>query len=435
MASIELDYRHLLPAGRTDRAGRVVSMAEAMGAIADRSRVYVGPICSVPTALVQAMADDHERWRSIEVVTDYLVEPLPVFDHPHEPFTLTSLQPSPAVERMRAAGALRTVPASYNQYLGLIGPGGPFEADVALIQVSPPGPEGRFSMGVGIGTAAELARTVPLLIAEVNPNMPYTFGAGELERSAIDLLVEVEHPVVELVVPPPDDTAQRIGALAAGEIDDGAVLQFGIGAIPESILGSLTDRRDLGIHGGMVGDTVVDLYHAGALTGRTKSTYPGKMVVGGVLGTRKSFDFVHRNTDVLTVGSQYSHGALSLSLVERFCAINSALQVSLDGSVNAEMAGTRVLSGPGGQPDFAVGASASAGGVSIIAFPSTASGGSRSRIVRTLPPEVSTTVPRYLVDRVVTEHGVARLRGLPLEERTEALAAIAHPDFRSELLG
>jgi len=408
-------------------------MDEAMAAIADGSRVYISPICSIPTALVQAMADQRDRWTAIDLVTDYLVEPLPVFDHPNDPFTLTSLQPSRAVEKMRAAGALRSVPASYNQYLGFIGPGGRFAADVALIQVSPPGPEGRFSLGVGGGSSAELARTVPLLIAEVNPNMPYTFGAGELERSDIDLLVEVEHPVTELVVPEPDAIAQQIGALAAAEIEDGAVLQFGIGAIPESVLGELTARRDMGIHGGMIGDTVIDLYEAGALSGSRKSTYPGKMVVAGVLGTRKSFDWVDRNDEVLTVGSQFSHGPIALALLDRFTAINSALQISLDGSVNAEMAGTRVLSGPGGQPDFAVGAAASAGGLSIIAFPSTAARGTQSRVVPTLPPEVSTTLPRYLVDRVVTEYGVARLKGLPLEERADALRAIAHPDFRDQL--
>ena len=429
----ELDYRDFLPPERGGGEGKIVSLAEAMAAIPDRSRVYVSPICSVPQALVEGLRDHRDRWSQIDVVTDYLIDPLPVFDHPGDPFRLVSLQPSRAVRAMREAGVLRTVPASYSQFFSVIGPGGAFEVDVALVQVSEPGPEGRFSLGVAAGANAEIARTASLVIGEINPNMPYTFGAAELERSAFDYLVEVEHPVKELVVPEPDDLAQAIGANAAAEVPDGAALQFGIGAIPESILAQLKDRTDLGIHGGMVGDTVVDLYEAGALTGARKTTYPHKLVVGGVLGTTKSFEWVHRNEEVLTVSSQFSHGALSVGRVDDFVAINSALQIALDGSVNAEMAGDQVLSGPGGQPDFAIGASTARGGRSIIAFPSTAARGAQSRIVRHLPDGISATLPRYLVDRVVTEHGVARLRGLPLEERPAALRAIAHPDFRDEL--
>ena len=404
-----------------------------MESIRDGDRVYVSPICSVPTALVAAMVEARGRWRRVELVTDYLVEPLTAFDHPGEPFHLTSLQPSPAVNTMRDAGALRTVPASYSQFFSMLRPGGPHAIDVALLQVSTPGPEGRFSLGVAAGTNIELLRTVPTIIAEVNPQMPYTFGVAEIERDEVDVLVDVDHPLVELRVPEPDELARTIGRLAAAEIPDGSVLQFGIGAIPESILGALTDRRDLGIHGGMVGDTVIDLVEAGALTGATKNTDPGLMIVAGVLGTRRSFEWAHRNESIYTVPSSYSHGAAALSRIERFVAINSALAIASDGTVNAEVAGQRVLSGPGGQPDFALGAAASPSGRSIIAMPSTAAGGTRSRIVRHLPVGVSATLPRYLVDTVVTEYGVAHLRGLPLEERPAALAAIAHPDFRADL--
>ena len=427
------DWELGMPPRNHGRAGRSVTMAEAMAAIADGSTVYVTPICSVPTGLVNAMAEHRSRWSRLQIVTDYLIEPLSIFKYPNEPFRLTSLQPSRAVDAMRAAGALRTVPSIVSLFHSMVRRGGPHQADVALIHVSPPGPEGRFSLGAGGGVAAELVRSAPLVIAQVNPQMPYTFGACELERDQIDLLVEVDHPIVELVVPEPDETAKAIGRFAAELVGDGAVLQFGIGAIPESILASLMDRKDLAIHGGMVGDTVIDLVEAGALTGARKNIDRGKMAVMGVLGTRRSFDWVHRNPDILTVPSCYSHGASVLSRIENFTALNSALTISLDGSVNAEMAGSRVLSGPGGQPDFALGAAAAPNGLSVVAFPSTAANGTQSRIVRHLPEGSNTTLPRYLVDAVVTEFGVARLRGLPLEERAEALAAIAHPDFRGEL--
>ena len=430
----DLDYRDVLPPARTDREGRVVSMAQALDAIADGSRVYLSPICSVPAEIVAAMADQRDRWSDIELVTDYLIEPLPLFDEPGRPFRLTSLQPTRASAAMAAAGVMDTIPASYSQFAGILAPTGTTPIDVAIVQVSEAGPEGRFSLGVAAGGNADIVRQAPFVIAEVNPQMPYTFGASELDRSMIDLLVEVDHPVQELEVPEPDETAIAIGAHAAAEIGDAAVLQFGIGAIPESILAALADRRDLGMHGGMVGDTVIGLVESGAMTGSRKTVYPGKLVVGGVLGTRRSFDWAHRNPDILMVGSAFSHGVPVLAQVERFTAINSALQVTLDGLVNAEMAGTTVLSGPGGQPDFAVGASLAPGGLSIIAFPSTAARGTRSRIVAALDVGTPATTPRYLVDRIVTEFGVARLRGVPFGERARRLISIAHPDHRAALV-
>ena len=430
-----MDYTTLddLPPRRRGRPGRAATLSQAMDAIGDGDRVYVSPICSVPTTLVDAMTSGRDRWKRIELITDYLIEPLSAFDHPGDPFHLTSLQPTRAVSAMREAGVLLTVPASYSQFASLLRPDGARAIDVALVQVGEPGPDGRFSLGVSVGATVEAVRQASLVIAEVNPQMPYTFGAGEIDRDEIDLLVDVDHPLVELMVPEPDETARTIGRFAAGLIDDGSVLQFGVGAIPESILGALTDRSDLGIHGGMVGDTVVELAEAGALSGARKNTDPGKMIVAGVLGTRRSFEWSHRNPAVYTVPSWYSHGAVALSRIERFVAINSALSIATDGSVNAETAGSRVLSGPGGQPDFALGASASPSGLSIVAMPSTAAGGTRSRIVRELGPGVSVTIPRYLVDVVVTEFGVAHLKGLPLEERPAALASIAHPDFRADL--
>ncbi|MGY9075467.1 MAG: acetyl-CoA hydrolase/transferase family protein [Acidimicrobiales bacterium] len=428
-----LEHLDLLPPNLS-RQGRSVSIDVAIAAINSGDRVYLSPICAVPTTMVQAIDDQRHRWSTLELVTDYLVHPLAPFDHPGEPFRLTSLQPTGAVAPMREAGVLSTISASYSQYVSLLRPGSPQAIDVAIVQVSPPGPEGRFSLGVGAGVTLELLRTAPLVIAEVNPQMPYTFGAAEVERYEIDLLVDVDHPLVELEVPQPNEIAQIIGANAAAEIGDDAVLQFGIGAIPESILGALTERKNLGLHGGMVGDTVIDLVESGALTGATKNVDRGLMVVTGVLGTRRSFDWAHRNPQIYTVPSSYSHGAVALARIENFVAINSALAVAADGSINAESAGDRVLSGPGGQPDFAVGASISPSGQSIIALPSTAARGTLSRLVPQLPAGANVTIPRYLVDTIVTEYGVAHLGGLPLEERPAALAAIAHPEHRQALL-
>ncbi len=422
-----------LPAPGHHREGRLVSMGQALDAITEGTNVYVAPICGVPTALVAAMTDAADRWRRLTIVTDYLIDPLPLFEHAGAPFHVVSLQPTPAVEAVRKAGALRTISCSYGQYLTHLTAGGRAAVDVALVQVSPPGPNGRHSLGVGGGVTAELVRQAPFVIAEVNPRMPFTHGATEIDRHEIDLLVEVEHPLVELAVPAGDDVSNAIGANAASQVPDGATLEFGIGAIPEAVLMALRTRTDLGLHGGMISDAVVELAGSGALTGARKTLDPGLHVGAGVVGTEHVFRWVDRNPDVFVCGSAYSHGIPVLARQAGFCAINSAIEVSADGEVNAEVAGERVVSGPGGQPDFAVGANLAPGGISLITLRSTAAGGKISRIVDRLPVTSPTTVPRHLLDRVVTEFGVAELRGRSPEERREALRAIAHPDHRDSL--
>ena len=418
---------------RGPREGRLVSADQAIAAIADRSRVFVAQVCGVPLTLVDTLDARRDRFSHLDLVTAYLLEPLSVFDHPNEPFTLTTLQACVAARSMIDAGACRIVPASLSQWPGYLSAGGPLAPDVALVQVSPPGPDGRFSLGVATSSSIDVVRSAPLVIAEVNPQMPYTFGAGELTREHFDLLVDVDHPLPELVPQPIGDLERTIAGHVAEDIPDGATLQFGIGAIPAAIISLLGDRKGLGLHGGMLGDSCIDLVESGAATGQRKSIDVGLHVGGEVLGTRRLFDWVHRNESVMTVPARYSHGPANLARIDDFVAINSTVEIALDGAVGAEVAGGRVISGPGGQPDFAMGANLSHGGVSIIGFPATAARGRTSRIVRALDPAAPVTVPRYLADRVVTEFGVARLRGLDLDQRAAALRAIAHPDFRAGL--
>lgn len=411
-------------------------MSKAIDALQNCRRIFISGGCGAPTAFAEALVDARDRWDRLELVSDYLLAPLPVFDHPGEPFHLLSLQPSRAVDKMRDGGALGSVSSSLRHYAKLTRPDGPLAIDAAVVQVSPPGPDGRFSLGVSVGTPIEIMANAPLVIAEVNPHMPYTFGAGELDRDEIDLLVDVDHGLVELPGSTVDETSATIGRLVAGEIQNRSIIQFGVGAIPKAVLGALHGHRDLGVHGGMIGDEVVSLYNSGAITGVSRPTWPGKMVVGAVLGTREAFDFAHRNPDLLMVPSTISHGPAALGALDHFVAINSAVEVALDGSINAEMAGSRVLSGPGGQPDYLVGAAEAEHGRSIIALPSTAGrNGSRSRIVADLAAGTSVTSLRSFADLVVTEHGVARLKGRTFAERAEALRVIADPAHRHLLSG
>ncbi|MGH1490986.1 MAG: acetyl-CoA hydrolase/transferase family protein [Acidimicrobiales bacterium] len=416
------------------RAGASATMAEAMAALADCRRIYVTGGCGAPSALVEGLAAERQRWDRLEIVADYLLAPLAIFDHPGEPFHLLSLQPSRAVDGMRAANALSNVSSSLRHFAKLTRSDGPLSIDAALVHVSPPGPDGRFSLGASVGTPVEVMANAPLVIAQVNPQMPYTFGAAELDRDEIDLLVDVDHALVELPASSVDATAEQIGSLVAAEIPDHSVIQFGVGAIPKAVLDSLHNHRDLGVHGGMIGDEVAALYASGALTGRAKPTWPGKMVVGAVLGGRTAFEFADRNPDLLMVPASISHGPTALGALDRFVAINSAVEVALDGSINAETAAGRVLSGPGGQPDYLIGAAEAAHGISIIALPSTGGrDGGRSRIVSALDTGTSVTGLRSFADLVITEHGVARLKGRSFAERAEALKAIADPQHQESL--
>ncbi len=417
-----------------------MSAGQAMALIPDRSRVYVAPFGAVPLALVAALVAHRGRWTLIETASDYLLEPLSTFEHVRAPFTHVTLQPSPAVqvlrdasgvdgaERSAAPPALRVIPAAASQFARYFAPGAPAGVDVALVQVSSPDSQGRFSLGLMGGSTAEVVRMAPIVIAEVNPAMPFTRGVTVCQRSDFDALVEVEHPLVEMVPAPPNETASRIGALVAELVVDGATLEYGIGAIPDAVLANLSGRRDLGLHSGMMGDGIIDLIESGVITGRAKSVDAGLHVAAAMIGSRRAYDWVDGRDDVVMVASSYSHGAFSLARQHRFTAVNSAVEVALDGSINAEMVGDRVVSGPGGQPDFALGADLAIDGVAIVALPSTAGSARTSRIVGEIAPGRPVTVSRHLADRVVTEHGVAELRGVDLAERARRLTAVADPD-------
>jgi 4-hydroxybutyrate CoA-transferase len=225
---------------------------------------------------------------------------------------------------------------------------------------------------------------------------------------------------------------REIARHAAALIPDGATLQVGIGAAPQAIMEALGDRRDLGVHSMLV-DHMLPLIEKGVVTNARKSIHPGRMDVCEVMGTRRLFDFVHENRLVNMEPSEIVHDPEVVGRIRDFVAINSALEVDLTGQVNAESVGGRQVAGVGGQFDFALGAGRAAGGRTIVAFPSTGRGGSVSRIVARLGEGAGITVPRYLADYVVTEYGVAALRGRSVAERARALAGVAHPAFREAL--
>ncbi|MFV0257024.1 MAG: 4-hydroxybutyrate CoA-transferase, partial [Acidimicrobiales bacterium] len=319
-----------LPPRHHHRPGTATGVEDAIDLIPDGARVYVAPFGAVPTTLVGAIADRPDRWTSLETVTDYLYQPLATFERPGGPFRHTSLQASPALESLRRLDpdALRVVPAASSQFAGLLVPGGPLAVDVALVQVSPPGPDGRFSLGVLGGSTAEIVRSAPLVIAEVNPAMPYTRGVTECDRADFDALVEVEHPLPALAPSEPDETATLIAGHVASLVPERATLEYGIGAIPDAVLAALQDRGDLGIHSGMLGDGVIDLIDRGVVTGAAKTVDPGLHVVAALVGSERLYQWVRGRDDVWMVASGYSHGVPVLARQARFTAINSAIEVA-----------------------------------------------------------------------------------------------------------
>jgi len=271
------------------------------------------------------------------------------------------------------------------------------------------------------------------VIAEVNDQAPWTFGERPVRDEDLDYIVRTSRAPVELRQPEPGEAELAIARHVGGLIEDGATLQFGLGAMPEAILAALGDRRDLGIHSGTIGDGVVGLTRSGVITNARKSIDPGVTVAGMMMGTKRLYDFAHRNAAVQFRATDYVHNAVVLARIDRFVALNSAIEVDLTGQINAEVANGQYIGAVGGALDFLRAANRSKGGLPIVALPSTAGAGAKraSRIVAQLSGPVST--PRSDAGIIATEHGIADLRGQTLSERVRRMIAIAHPDFREQL--
>jgi acyl-CoA hydrolase len=310
---------------------------------------------------------------------------------------------------------------------------GAMPLDVALIQVSPPDSHGFCSFGVGVDTTLTAAKCARYVIAQVNDQMPRTYGDSFIHVNDIDAVVESSHPLCAMKKPVSTDLQIAIAKNVAGLIEDGSVLQTGIGGIPDAVLPMLMDRRDLGVHSELVSDGVIPLIEAGVLTGARKNFKPRKIIVGFVLGTKEVFDFVDDNPIFEFHPTAYTNDPALIARNDNMVAINSALQVDLTGQVCSDSIGNRFYSGIGGQVDFLRGASRSKGGKPIIAISSTAKSGAISRIVPMLDPGAGVVTSRGLVRYVVTEYGVAYLHGKCIRERAKALIEIAHPKFRDEL--
>ncbi len=346
--------------------------------------------------------------------------------------TFLSLSAIGTQRRLVDAGVLRLIPGQLSDVEYLFD-SGILKSDVVFLQLSPPAaPGGEYSMGISndyLKIAMRRARTV---IAEVSDRVPWTYADAPLDMGRVDYIVRTSRPPLEHSTRAPSETDNRIARQVAALVPDGAVIQMGIGAMPSAILNALHGHRRLGLHSGMISDSVVDLIEAGAVTNETKPFDRGVNVAGTLLGTRRLYGFAHRNPALRLVPLSITHNVELLARIDGFISLNSAIEVDLSGQVNAEVAGGVYIGAVGGQVDYVRAARRSRGGKSIIALPATARGGKVSRIVAALSEPVVTTA-RSDVDIVATEYGAAHLRGISMEERARRLIAIAHPDFREAL--
>lgn len=308
-----------------------------------------------------------------------------------------------------------------------------YPVDVAVIQVSKPDENGNCSLGVSCDYTKAAAEKAKLVIAEMNEQMPFVHGDNFIHVSKLDCIISTDIKLASINLPVITDVERKIGEYCASLIEDGSTLQLGIGAIPDAVLMFLDSKRDLGIHTEMFSDGVVDLVNKGVITGAKKSLLPGKLVATFLMGTEKLYNFVDNNKDVEMRPVDYVNDPRIIAQNDKMISINSCIEVDLMGQVASETIGLRQFSGTGGQVDYVRGAAWSVGGKSIMAMPSTAMGGKVSRIVPFLAHGSAVTTSRNDVDYVVTEYGIAKLRGKTLRERARALTDIAHPAFREML--
>ncbi len=406
---------------------------EALRSLQSGMRVYIQPGCAEPETLVEALIKRAPFVHDVEVVhlltlgrADYVAPEMT--GH----FRHNAIFVGDNVREAVNEGRADYTPVYLSEVEGLF-ESGAMPLDVALIQVSPPDAHGFCSFGVGVDTTLTASKCARYVVAQVNDQMPRTYGDSFIHVSQIHAFVESSRPLCELPKPKITDLHVAIARHVAGLIDSGAVLQTGIGGIPDAVLPFLMDRKDLGVHTELVSDGVIPLIEAGVITGARKNFKPRKIILAFVLGTKGLFDFVDNNPIFEFHPNAYTNDPLLIARNDNMVAINSALQVDLTGQVCSDSIGTYFYSGIGGQVDFLRGTSRSKGGKPIIALPSTAKDGSISRIVSMLNPGAGVVTSRGLIRYVVTEYGVAYLHGKSIRERAKALIGIAHPKFRDEL--
>ncbi len=407
---------------------------EAVRSIGRGKHIFVGSGAAEPVGLVEALVAEADHFADNPIVHLLTLGPAPYVDARYESsFRHNAYFIGPNVRDAVRDGRADYTPVFLSQIPDLIRTRRT-PVDVALITTTPPDQYGFVNLGVSVDVVLAAVEAADVVIAEINPNMPTVFGGGFIAMDQVDFWTWNDKPLIAIEREELDDVALEIGRHVAALVEDGATLQAGIGQIPDAALRALTGKKDLGVWTEMFSDGIVDLIENGNITGKHKVIHPRKVTSSFTFGTQRVYDFVNHNPVFTFHPSDYVNDPIHIARQHKMVAINSALQIDLTGQVCADSIGAKFYSGIGGQVDFIRGASMCPGGVPIIAIRSTAKNGELSRIVPALDPGAGVVTSRGDVWYVVTEYGVADLQGKTVRERALSLIAIAHPDFRGDLL-
>ena len=412
---------------------RITTAEKAIKAIKDNDYVVFSETAGIPQLIAKTLADHRDDYHNVHIYHMLTLGDAPYlkpecYGHFHHITNFVGGNSRQALLDQKAD----FIPCYFKDVPAMLGEA--FPVDVAVVSVSNPDTEGYCSFGVSCDYAKAATQKAKTVIAEINEMTPHTFGVqNKIHVSEIDYIVPCAYNLPEIPNPTIGEVEKNIGKHCASLIKDGATLQLGIGAIPDAVLLFLGDKRDLGIHTEMFSDGVVDLVEEGVINNAKKTLHRGKFVSTFIMGTRKVYNFIDNNPNVCLYPVDYVNDPWVIGQNDNMVSINSCIEVDLMGQVASETLGLKQFSGTGGQVDFVRGAALSKGGISIMAMPSTAAKGKASRIVPLLAEGAAVTTPRNDVDYIVTEYGIAKMKGKTLRERAQNLIAIAHPDFRAGL--
>ena len=409
-----------------------ITADEAAAMIKSNSRVFLHGACATPIELEAAMCR-REDLRNVRVYHQHTNSTAP-YAAPEmaERFRSVSLFAGSNVRPAIQEGRADCIPIFLSEIPQLFLKG-IIHLDVALVSLSEPNSKGFCTLGTSVDSALSAVQTADIVIAEINKQMPATYGQSMVHLSQIDYFVKTDRPLCYLNHGRGGPAEEKIGEIVSGLIEDGSTLQMGIGAIPGEILAKLGNKHDLGVHTEMFSDTLVSVVESGVINGARNNLHPNRIITAFVSGGPKVVEFVRDNPQVEFYPINYTNDPAVISQINNMIAINSAIEVDLTGQVCADSIGPKIYSGFGGQVDFIRGAALSKGGKSIIALPSTAKKGEISRIVPMLKEGAGVVTTRAHIHWVVTEYGAVDIFGKDLRERADALISIAHPDFRGEL--
>ena len=412
---------------------KLCSPADALRLVKDGDMIIVPTGVGEPPALLGALSEQRRQFHDVKVAQILAMRKFGYFDQETSAHVRHAALFLGGASRPACQGGWGDFIPNYFSEIPVLIERDYIAADVVFALVSPMNEQGFFSLSLGADYTMAAVAKARAVVFECNPNVPFAHGQCHVHVSQVSAIVESADAVLEVGLPKIGPVQEAIGKYVADMIEDGSTLQIGYGGIPDAVVMQLTAKRDLGIHTEMLGDGILTLVECGAVTNRKKTFMPGKMVATFALGSNKLYKFMHHNPMIEMHPVNFTNDPYLAGQNDKLMAINASLQVDLLGQCGSESIAHLPYSGTGGQVDFVRAANRSRGGKSFIVLPSTAKDNTISRIVPTLSAGTHATTSKNDVNYVVTEYGVAQLRGKSAKQRAQALIAIAHPDFRAEL--